>query len=138
VKQEQQLTQSKMNHISILRGEKVIVLFLLFVLGACSHPTADKEAPAVNEIKAGEKFHIILPENHDERLLWKLSENHNKSIIDNLGAVWHGNDKGVYFRFTALKSGTDTLHFTQFKTQEITKERDSVKTAVYIIKVTEQ
>jgi len=125
-----------MNYISILRGEKAIVLFLLFILGACSHQTADKEAPAINEIKAGEKFDIILPENHDEGLLWKIS-GENKTIIDNMGAVWHGNDKGIYFRFQALKSGTDTLRFTQFKTDAITKERDSVRSVTYIIKISE-
>ncbi len=119
----------------ILRGEKVIVLFLLFILQACSHKTADKEAPAINEIKAGEKFDIILPENHDEGFLWKLSDKHSKSILDNMGAVWHGNDKGVYFRFMSSQVGTDTLLFTLYKTQNITKERDSIKTAVYIIKV---
>ena len=124
-----------MNHISLLRGEKVVALFLLFILGACSHQTAGKEAPAVNEIKTGEKFDIILPENHDEGFLWKLKSETDKSVIDNMGAVWHGNDKGIYFRFTALESGTDTLRFTQFKTDAITKERDSIKTAVYIIKV---
>jgi predicted secreted protein len=110
---------------------------LLFILGACNPNVLEKEAPAINEIKSGEKFTIILPENHDEKLLWKLSENHNKSVIDNMGAVWHGNDKGVYFRFTASNSGTDTLLFTQYKTQEITMERDSVKSVKYIIKVTE-
>ncbi len=111
--------------------------FILLLSSACAPNTLEKEAPAVNEIKAGEKFTIILPENHDERILWKLNDNYNKSVIDYMGAVWHGNDKGIYFRFIALKSGTDTLRFSQFKTQEITKERDSVKTVVYIIKVSE-
>lgn len=135
MKQEQQLTQNKMNYISILRGEKVIVLFLLFILGSCTPNPIDKEAPAINELKSGEKFTIILPENHEQGFLWKLRGDPDKSIIDNMGAVWHGNDKGIYFRFTALKNGIDTLRFTQFKTDAVTKERDSVKTAIYIIKV---
>lgn len=121
----------------ILGGEKVVVLFLLFILSACSHTIAEKEAPAVNEMKSGEKFDIILPENHTEGYLWKLKDGYNKSVIDNLGAVWHGNDNGIYFRFVAAQAGIDTLHFVQFKTDAVTKERDSVKTAVYIIKVTE-
>lgn len=137
MKQEQQLTQNKMNYKSILRVETAIVLFLLFILAACSAPTADKEAPAVNEFKAGQKFRIVLPENHDEGVLWKQVGEPNVNLIDNMGAVWHGNDKGVYFRFIALKSGTDTLHFTQFKTDASTKERDSVKSSTYIIKITE-
>ncbi len=121
----------------ILRGEIAITLFLLFILQSCSNKAIDKEAPAVNEIKAGEKFLIILPENHDEGFLWKLNNGHNNSIAENMGAVWHGNDKGIYFRFVGGKPGTDTLHLTQYKTQQVSKERDSVKTVTYIIKVTE-
>jgi predicted secreted protein len=111
------------------------ISFILFLITACSHPTADKEAPEVNEIKAGKKFDIILPENHDQGFLWKLKGESDKSVVDNLGAVWHGNEKGIYFRFQALKNGVDTLHFTQFKTQEVTMERDSIKSVTYIIKV---
>lgn len=121
---------------SILKGETVVALFLLFVLAACSAPTADKEAPAVNEMKTG-KFRIVLPENHDEGILWKMIREPNKSLIDNMGAVWHGNDKGVYFRFIGLKSGIDTISFTQYKTDAITKQRDSIKTSTYIIKISE-
>jgi predicted secreted protein len=120
---------------SILRGETVVVLFLLFILQSCSAPNADKEAPAVNEFKSGQKFKIVLPENHDEGYLWKLKSDPNKSLIDNMGPVWHGNEKGIYFRFVALSAGTDTLRFTQYKTDAVTKERDSVKSAVYIIKI---
>ena len=124
-------SQSNMKYLFYL-----LTPFFLLLNSACSSPnTLEKEAPVVNEIKVGKQFTIILPENHDERFLWKLNDNYNKSITDNMGAVWHGNAKGIYFRFIALKSGTDTLCFTQFKTQEITKERDSIKTAVYIIKV---
>lgn len=110
---------------------------LLLILQSCSNKAIDKEAPAINEVKAGEKFLIILPENHDEGLLWKLSDKHNNSVAENMGAVWHGNEKGIYFRFVAGKTGTDTLSFTQYKTDTVTKERDSVKSATYIIKITE-
>ena len=114
-----------------------ITLFFLLLNYACAPNTLEKEAPGVNEIKAGEKFTIILPENHDEGLLWKLKDDFDKTITDNMGAVWHGNDNGIHFRFLSLKSGTDTLHLTQFKTDAVTKERDSVKTVTYIIKVIE-
>ena len=117
----------------------IFILTTLFILliSACSNKTADKEAPEVNEVKMREKFNIILQENHDEGFLWKLNDNHSKSILDNMGAVWHGNDKGIYFRFIAAQVGTDTLRFTLYKTQATTKERDSIKTSVYIIKVIE-
>jgi hypothetical protein len=121
---------------SILRGETAIALFLLFILQACSAPLADKEAPAVNEIKTG-KFRIVLPENHDDGMMWKMNGDVNKTLIDNMGPVWHGNDKGIYFRFVAQKSGTDTLSFTQYKTDAVTKQKDSIKTVTYIIKITE-
>lgn len=115
----------------------IFLLSLSFLFVSCSNKTIDKEAPAVNEVKAGDKFLIILPENHDEGLLWKLSDKHNNSVAENMGAVWHGNEKGIYFRFVAGKTGTDTLRLTQFKTDAVTKERDSVKSATYIIKITE-
>ena len=121
---------------SILKGETAIMLFLLFILQACSAPMADKEAPAVNEMKTG-KFRIVLPENHDDGMLWKMNGEVNKNLIDNMGAVWHGNDKGIYFRFVAEKAGTDTLSFTLCKTDAVTKQKDSVKTVTYIIKITE-
>lgn len=122
----------------IQKKRYIFILPSLFILliSSCSHKTADKEAPAINEIKTGEKFDIILPENHDEGFLWKLNNNHSKSILDNMGAVWHGNDKGVYFRFKAENTGTDTLRFTLYKTQAVTKDHDSIKTAIYIVKVT--
>jgi hypothetical protein len=126
-----------MNLRSILKGETLIIVFLLFILGACSSaPTADKEAPELNEIKTG-KFKVVLPENHDEGFLWKQNGEPDQSLIDNMGPVWHGNDKGIYFRYIALKTGTDTLSFTLYKTHATTKQKDSVKTAVYIIKITE-
>lgn len=117
---------------------KALSIFtLLFILQACAPNTLEKEAPGVNEITAGEKFTIILPENHNEGLLWKLKDDFDKTITDNMGAVWHGNDYGIHFRFQSLKAGTDTLHLTQFKTNAVTKERDSVKSVTYIIKVNE-
>lgn len=113
-----------------LRGEKVILLFLLFILGSCTHEIIEKEAPAINEIKAGGKFTIILPENHAEGSIWKLNDSHNKTVIDHINAAWHGNDKGIYYHFTALKPGTDTLRLTHHKLG------DSIQTVTYIIKVT--
>jgi hypothetical protein len=62
---------------------KHLFILSIFILGsACSHPTVDKEAPAVNELSTGQKFRIILPENHDEGHLWKLEGKHEK-VVDN-------------------------------------------------------
>lgn len=118
-----------MNIKSILRGEKAVVLFLLFVLQACSYQNLEKEFPEINEINSGKKFTIILPEKHSENFVWKLSDDRDKHLIEYIGAVWHGNEKGVYYNFKALTGGTDTLHFTQLQLQ------DTTKTASYIVKV---
>jgi hypothetical protein len=107
----------------------VCSLFLLFI--SCSYNTIDKTAPAVNDVKKGEKFTIILPENHIEHYHWKLKDDHDQTVIDYLGGVWHGNEKGVYLNFSAKRSGADTLKLTQYKMQ------DSVKSMIYIIRVSE-
>jgi predicted secreted protein len=112
----------------ILKGG-IAILFLFFV--SCSYHTIDKVAPAVNEVKKGEKFTIILPENHVENFYWKLKDEHDQTILDYMGSVWHGNEKGVYYNFSAKRSGIDTLKLTQYKMQ------DSVKSAIYIVRVSE-
>ena len=117
-----------MHKILILKGEVAVVLFLLFVLQACSYHTIEQESPPINEIKAGEKFTIILPENHSEHFIWKLSEQRNSTVIEYVNAVWHGNDKGIYYNFKAVKTGTDTCHFTQLKL------KDTTRLAEYIVK----
>jgi len=105
------------------------LLFLFFI--SCSHHVIDKAPPAVNEVKKGEKFTIILPENHTENYFWKLKPGHDETVLDYLGGVWHGNEKGIYFNFTAKRSGIDTLKLTQYKMQ------DSIMSAVYIVRVSE-
>lgn len=112
----------------IIRGG-IATLFLFFI--ACSYNTIDKVAPAVNEVKKGDKFTIILPENHTENYFWKLKDDHDKTILDYMGSVWHGNEKGVYYNFSAKRSGVDTLKLTQYKMQ------DSIKSVVYIVRVSE-
>ena len=113
----------------LFKGGLVFVLFLFFILQSCSYPVLDKEAPAINEIKKGEKFTIILPENHSENFIWRLKEQSHSKIIKHINAVWHGNEKGVYYNFESLNQGTDTLFFTQMKMKEATG------TAVYYIRV---
>lgn len=112
------------------KGGKVFLLFLLFIFQSCSYRVLDKEAPAINEIKKGEKFTIILPENHSENYVWKLKEKQNTTVIKYTNAVWHGNEKGIYFNFEAIGNGTDTLCLTQLK------YKDTTATTTYILQVT--
>ena len=105
-----------------------VILFLFFI--SCSYNTIYKIAPEVNEIKKGERFTIILPENHAENFYWKLKD-HDETVLDYMGGVWHGNEKGIYFNFASKRPGTDSLKFTQYKMQ------DSVKSVVYIVRVSE-
>lgn len=111
-----------------LKGEKVIILFLLFVLQACSPNALEKQAPAVNEVKTKEIFTIILPEDHREQAYWRTKETSQK-CVEQLNAVWHGNDKGVYFNYIANKTGMDTIQFAKLK------QSDTLEKRTYIIQV---
>ncbi len=85
-------------------------IFLL--LSSCSQKKVDKSFPQVNTFKMGEKFIVNLPENHSDGEAWKFDEDHhNANILETGNAIWHGNEKGIYFNFTALKPGMDTLSF---------------------------
>lgn len=112
------------------KGEKAAVLFLLFVLSACSGKQLDKPYPGVNELNTGEKFVVILKENHNEKGYWKLKESNIKSTL-HISSVWHGNEKGVYFNFKALGAGTDTLVFTKIS------QGDTLEHARFIVSVKE-
>jgi predicted secreted protein len=105
------------NYKHNIKGGKGAILFLLFLLQACAPNTIHNEAPMVNEIKSGEKFTIILPENHTEQSFWRTKETNGK-CIEQLNAIWHGNEKGVYFNYLAVKTGVDTIHFSKLKRQD--------------------
>lgn len=114
----------------IFKGGTMLALFLLFILQACSYRVIDKEAPEINKVKKGEKFTIILPENHAENFIWRLKVKENSQVLKSINAVWHGNEKGIYYNFEALNKGSDSLLFTQMKMQETTG------TAVFYFQVT--
>lgn len=99
----------------------LISLAILFLFQNCSYTEIKKPSPEINEIKQGENFMIILPENHNEQLMWKLDDKHNKNCIDYINSVFHGNEKGVYYNFQAIKNGQDTLNFALYKYNDVTK-----------------
>ena len=95
--------------------------FCILLTASCSDPILNKSFPAINETKAGEKFIVNLPENHTEGESWKMDENRKTIFVEMSSSVWHGNEKGVYFHFNALKPGIDTLSFSLNKYNDIQK-----------------
>lgn len=118
------------NKTKFIKGEKAVMLFLLFILQACSYQEVNLPFPQSNEIKKGKKFCVILPENHNGTAFWHVTQK-NFVAVESLNSVWHGNEKGIYFNFLAKNSGVDTLYF--FKRQM----QDTVEEAKYIVKVIE-
>lgn len=102
-------------------------LFLLLV--SCQLPQLRREAPELNEVVAGEKFRINLPENHSTGYLWQLNQDYDHTLIRDLGAVWHGNEKGLDLNFQALGVGQVTLDFT------LRKYTDTSENKTFIIKI---
>lgn len=78
---------------------------------SCSLKEIKTEAPGINKIELGNKYRINLPENHSDGFIWQLNEKYDKTIIDNINTVWHGNEKGVDFNFNTLADGQTTLTF---------------------------
>ncbi len=102
---------------------------ILILLTSCSYTEVSKSLPAINTVKSGEKFFINLPENHAESFMWKLNDDYDKNLVEHINAVWHGNEKGVDYHFKAKQKGLDTLNFTRYKYNEVSKFTS------YIIKV---
>lgn len=93
-----------------------ISLILALVLTSCSdYETISQESPRTNTVKSGQKFRIILPENHTTGYMWQISNSYDEKHIGYINSVWHGNEKGVYFNFVASEKGTATLNFTLIK-----------------------
>ena len=104
-------------------------LLIVCVLQSCSYPTVKKEAPTVNKLPIGERFTIKLPENHSLNESWHLKSDYNHLVVEDLGAVWHGNEKGVYFNLNTLSSGACELSFIKRKYQ------DTVEIRHYLLQV---
>ena len=99
------------------------LIFLLLLVSSfefCSLPQIKDESPKINLVKNGTRFKINLPENHSSGYLWQLSENYDKNLVSDLGAVWHGNEKGIDFNLKALSTGQTTLTLIQRKYNDTT------------------
>lgn len=91
------------------------LLFSISCLQFCSLTPIKEESPKINSVENGSKFKINLPEDHSSGYIWQLSENYDKSLVKDLGAVWHGNKKGIDFNLKALSVGQTTLSFISRK-----------------------
>lgn len=91
--------------------------------------TVSFETPQENTLQSGEDFDIRLPENHTTGYMWQLSNSYNSQQIDYINAVWHGNEKGIYFNFKTVNKGTTKLDFS------LIKYKDTLDTKTFIINV---
>ncbi len=107
---------------------KLTLLVLCF--SACRYTEIDQAFPKKNEVKLGKKFRINLPENHNEYENWMLKESDFKAITF-LSPVWHGNEKGIDFNFSAKAKGIDTLYFV------LRKYSDTIDSKKVIVNVVE-
>lgn len=113
--------------------QKFYFLFCATLLTAChSFPEVNQEAPAVNELPPHTDFKIVLPEDHTTGYTWQLTQDYDKSVINQLNEVWHGNEKGIYFHLTSLAAGQTTLNFL------CRMHRDTSDTKQFIIKITDK
>ncbi len=87
------------------------ILPLCLFLISCSNELILEEAPFDNVIRENKNFTIILPEDHTTGYTWTINDNYNKKNVEFINSVWHGNNKGVYYHFSTLKSGLCTLNF---------------------------
>lgn len=106
-------------------------LLILSVLLSCSYSTIKNEAPVENKVAVGERFTIKLRENHSLNESWQLKSDYNHLILEDLGAVWHGNEKGIYFNLKTLSSGDCELNFIKRAYQ------DTVDVKQFLIHVVE-
>ncbi len=93
----------------------LIILIIMLCTISCSYQQAKNEAPLKNIFYSNEKFKITLPENHTTGYMWQLNSQYDSKILDYLGSVFHGNEKGVDFNFKTLKKGTTSVKFTLIK-----------------------
>ena len=101
------------------------IICLPFLI-SCSYQQANNVAPLENIFKSGEKFRITLPENHTTGYMWLMNNVYDEKVLDYYGSVFHGNEKGVDFNFSALNKGKTTLTFALVKYQDTTEVKQFI------------
>lgn len=100
------------------------------LLNSCSYKQIKNESPSINTVRVNEKFRINLPEDHRTGNSWQLNNDYNKSLLNNLNVVWHGNEKGIDFNFKALSVGDVTLSLIN------RKYVDTIDYKTFIVRIT--
>ena len=96
-------------------------VFTAFLLVSCdNYQQIGQESPDRNKVESGQKFKIVLPENHTTGYMWQLKQDFETKNIDYIKSVFHGNEKGVYYHFIAGDKGTATLKFALIKYHDTT------------------
>ncbi len=116
----------------IVKSATHFLVGLLILMSGCTLPQLNKEAPEINTVEKNKKFRINLPENHSTGYLWQLSAGFDKTVAEDLNAVWHGNEKGIDFNFKSGESGETTLTFV------LRKHTDTSNVKSFIVKITDQ
>lgn len=88
---------------------------ILFATCSCSYRQVKNTSPEINSLWVDEKFTINLPEIHSDGYNWMLQNDYDPKLLKDLGAVWHGEQKGTDFNFKTLGVGRTTLTFVKRK-----------------------
>jgi hypothetical protein len=118
--------------MTIIMGRATLIFIILASLNSCGVKEIQKPSPFINDIKSGEAFCIILPEDHSKAEMWQLTDSYNKKVVENISAVWHGNEKGIYFHLKGLSSGKTDLMFYKRKFS------DTIEKKTFTVKVSQE
>lgn len=83
----------------------ILLLPVMVFFVSCNNTVIFNDPSAEALVNKGDVFIINLPEDHSKGNLWTLKEDSLKDHVNFLNAVWHGNEKGIYFHFKAVKNG---------------------------------
>jgi hypothetical protein len=95
----------------------------------CRGHEIHKEAPEINEIRTETKFRINLEEDHSRGYTWQLQDSYDRSIVEQLNSVWHGNLKGIDFNFKTHAVGRTILTFVK------RRYTDTLDVKTFIVKI---
>jgi predicted secreted protein len=113
-------------------SKTISVSAALFLLASCSNPALEfeKASGKFNRIKNGQKFSVLLPEDHTTHYYWTLKDSYDRNKVQYMGSVFHGqNSKQVEFRFQAAQSGRTELGFQLFS------YRDTAEVKTFLVEV---
>jgi hypothetical protein len=82
---------------------RFFIAFTFLLFSRCRYEEVKSEAPRINELVAGSKFSIILPEEHAKGETWNVYVS-NSRILEEINAVWHGEKVGIEFFFRTLQT----------------------------------